>query len=82
MYNLTCKVKTTAESEEYLMINIVLLEKEMAKRKVGKDELCRKLGLPHGSFSRIIKKGVISTREAEKIRVILELSDPGSIFFA
>lgn len=64
------------------MVNIALLEKEMAKKNVGKDELCRELGLPHGSFSRKIKKGVISTVEAEKIRIILELSDPGRIFFA
>ena len=64
------------------MINIVLLEKAMEKQKVGKDELCRKLGLPHGSFGRKIAKGVINTQQAEKIRVILELSDPGSIFFA
>ena len=64
------------------MLNIALLEEEMAKKSVGKDELCRKLGLPHGSFSRKIKKGVISTDEAEKIRVILALSDPGRIFFA
>lgn len=40
------------------------------------------MGLLTDSFSRKIKKGVISTDEAEKIRVILALSDPGRIFFA
>ncbi len=64
------------------MVNIALLEEEMAKKNVGKDELCRKLGLTPGSFSRKIKNGVINTDEAEKIRVILALSDPGKIFFA
>lgn len=64
------------------MINLVLLEEAMKIRGVSREELCRKLGVKEHTFSRRVRNGVISTSEAEKIRCILELEDPGEIFFA
>ncbi len=64
------------------MINIVLLEEAMENRGVSKGELCRKLGLSEVTFGRKIRRGIINTEEAEKIRRILELEEPAKIFFA
>lgn len=64
------------------MINIVLLEEEMARCGITEEEMCQRLGLSRGVYCRKIRKGVINTEEAEKMRVILGLKDPGKIFFA
>ena len=64
------------------MINIDLLLKEMEKKGVTEAELCRNLGMSQIAFSRKIKKGRLNTEEAEKIRRMLDIKDPGRIFFA
>ncbi len=64
------------------MINVDLLLKEMEKKGVTEAELCRNLGMSKIIFSRKIKKGRLNTEEAEKIRRMLDIKDPGRIFFA
>ena len=64
------------------MINVDLLLKEMEKKGVTEAELCRNLGMSKITFSRKIKKGRLNTEEAEKIRRMLDIKDPGRIFFA
>lgn len=64
------------------MINMDLLKKEMIKSGITEEELCQKLGISKRVYCRKIKKGVINTEEAEKMRVILGLKNPGRIFFA
>lgn len=59
-----------------------LLLKEMEKKGVTEAELCRNLGMSKIIFSRKIKKGRLNTEEAEKIRRMLDIKDPGRIFFA
>lgn len=64
------------------MINMELLFHEMKKKGVTMAELCQNLGTNQIIFSRKIRKGRINTAEAEKIRRMLDIKDPGRIFFA
>lgn len=64
------------------MINMELLLNEMEKKGVTMSDLCRNLGTNQIVFGRKIKKGIINTAEAEKIRRMLDIKDPGRIFFA
>lgn len=64
------------------MINVNLLKAEIVRNGLTQSEFCKKIGMPHSTFVRKMKKGIINTDEAEKMTKILHIKDPNKIFFA
>ena len=64
------------------MINVNLLKSEIVKNGLTQSEFCKKIGMPHSTFVRKMKSGVLKTDEAEKMTKLLKLKEPNKIFFS
>lgn len=64
------------------MVNINLLKSEIVKNGLTQTEFCKKIGMPHSTFIRKMKKRIVNTDEAEIMIKILKIDDPAKIFFA
>lgn len=64
------------------MIDVNLLKGEIVKNGMTQTEFCRAIGMAHSTFIRKMRKKTMNSDEAEKIAKVLNISDPGRIFFA
>lgn len=55
----------------------IIAERDMSMREVAKE-----LNMSEKTFYNKMKKGVFGTDEAEAMVVLLEISDPASVFLA
>lgn len=63
-------------------MNVNLLKSEIVKKGFTQSSFCDEIGMPKATFSRRMKQGVFKTDEATRIIQVLELDNPGEIFFA
>ena len=63
------------------MADLNLLKSEIVKKGYTQRAFCEKIGMPQSTFSRRMKSGIFKTDEAAKIIEVLELENPGEIFF-
>ena len=64
------------------MINVKLLKAEIVKNGLTQSKFCEKMGMPHSTFVRKMKKRIVNTDEAEKMIKILKIKEPDKIFFS
>ena len=64
------------------MVNVNLLKSEIVKRGWTQDEFCARIGMAHSTFVRKMKKGIVTTKEAETMTDVLGVKNPEKIFFA
>lgn len=64
------------------MIDVNLLKAEIVKNGMTQTEFCTAIGMAHSTFIRKMKRRTVNTDEAEKMAKVLNIKEPGKIFFA
>lgn len=78
MVSLTYQIKREVEE----MLNVRLLKSEIVKNGFTQKEFCEKINMAQSTFVRKMKKGVVTTAEAEKMTEVLNIKNPNEIFFS
>lgn len=64
------------------MVNVNLLKAEIVKNGLTQAEFCKKIGMAHSTFVRKMRTKNLTTNEAEKMIDVLDIKEPGQIFFS
>ena len=64
------------------MLNVNSLKAAMVAKGLTQKDVAEELDISSRTFSSRLKKGVFGSDEIEKLIILLDISDPISIFFA
>ncbi len=64
------------------MVRTDILRGKIAEKGLNLKKVAKSLGMTPKTLSEKMKKGVFDTDEAEKLVELLEIENPGRIFFA
>ena len=63
-------------------MNVCKLRGIIAEKGLTQEQVAKEIGITPKTFYSKMKKGVFGTDEAMRIAVLLDIKDPGSIFFS
>jgi len=64
------------------MFNPNQLRAEMARAGMTQKQVANSIGISENTFSKKMKDGSFGLEEAEKMITLLDIQDPGAVFFA
>ncbi len=64
------------------MVDIHRLDREIKNRGLAQREVAKALDLSEKTFALKMKEGTFDTQEAQRLVRLLDLKEPGAIFFA
>ena len=64
------------------MMNAQALKAEIARAGMTQKQVAQSIGISANTFSQKLKKGTFGINEANEIVELLNIADPGAIFFA